>query len=206
MSPKKRSMNMAFTRKFLSSLGIEEDKVDTIIDAHAEVVDALKEEINKYKADAEKLPEVQRELDEAQKVSENGYEEKYNELKKEYDDYKAEVAEKEVTAKKSKAYTDLLKKVGISDKRIDGVVKYDKDLIKGLTLEEDGSIKDVEDLEEQVKSSWGSFIVTEETRGTNPAQPPSNTGGGMSKDDIMKIKDDTERQKAIAENHEKFGF
>ena len=46
---------MAFTRKFLSALGIEADKVDQIIDAHTEVTDALKSERDKYKADAEKL-------------------------------------------------------------------------------------------------------------------------------------------------------
>jgi hypothetical protein len=54
---------MALTRKFLSALGIDADKVDEIINAHTETVDALKNERDKYKADAEKLPEVQKELD-----------------------------------------------------------------------------------------------------------------------------------------------
>ena len=53
---------MALTRKFLSALGIDADKVDEIINAHTETVDALKNERDKYKADAEKLPEVTREL------------------------------------------------------------------------------------------------------------------------------------------------
>ena len=58
---------MALTRKFLSALGIEADKVDEIINAHAETVNALKEERDNYKADAEKLPAVQKELDELKK-------------------------------------------------------------------------------------------------------------------------------------------
>ena len=44
---------MALTRKFLSAMGIEQDKVDEIINAHVEVTDALKEERDRYKADAD---------------------------------------------------------------------------------------------------------------------------------------------------------
>lgn len=33
---------MALTRKFLAAMGIEADKIDSIIDAHTETVDALK--------------------------------------------------------------------------------------------------------------------------------------------------------------------
>ena len=35
---------MSFTRRFLSALGIEAEKIDEIINAHIEVVDGLKEE------------------------------------------------------------------------------------------------------------------------------------------------------------------
>lgn len=197
---------MAFTRKFLASLGIDEDKIDTIMDAHIEVVNGLKDEISQYKEDAEKLPNVQKQLDEAQKVSDDGYEQKYNDLKQEYDDFKADVAEKESTAKKEKAYKELLKNIGIADKRIDTVVKVDQDIIKGFELQDDGTIKDSSDIEKQAKESWSDFIETKETHGSNPAQPPQNTGGKMSKDDIMNIKDTGERQKAILDNHEEFGF
>ena len=54
---------MALTRKFLSAMGIEDEKVDEIIGAHTETVNALKEQRDSYKADAEKLPAVQKELD-----------------------------------------------------------------------------------------------------------------------------------------------
>lgn len=195
---------MAFGRKFLSSLGIEEDKVDTIIEAHADVVDALKEEVKKYKEDADKLPEVQKELDDLR--SEDGYEEKYNNLKKEYDDYKASVEEKETTAKKKDAYRKILKEIGVADKRLDTVLKVDGDVIDSVELDNDGKVKNASDIKSKAKESWADFIVTEETKGTNPANPPSNTGGSMSKDEIMEIKDTAERQKAIADNHELFGF
>ena len=60
---------MSLTRKFLKAMGIEDEKVDQIIEAHSETVDALKEERDGYKADAEKLPEVQRRLEAANKTA-----------------------------------------------------------------------------------------------------------------------------------------
>ena len=55
---------MALTRKFLAALGIDNDKVDEIIQAHTDTVNGLMDEIEKYKADAEKLPAVEKELKE----------------------------------------------------------------------------------------------------------------------------------------------
>ena len=36
---------MSLTRKMLRAMGIEDDKADQIIDAHAETVDALKQQV-----------------------------------------------------------------------------------------------------------------------------------------------------------------
>lgn len=54
---------MALTRKFLKALGIEDDKIEQIVEAHAETVDALKDERDSYKAKAEEAAETQKELD-----------------------------------------------------------------------------------------------------------------------------------------------
>ena len=40
---------MALTRSFLKALGIEEEKIGEIINAHSETVSGLKAEIEKYK-------------------------------------------------------------------------------------------------------------------------------------------------------------
>ena len=95
---------MALTRKFLAALGIEESKIESIIDAHTETVDALKKERDDYKAEADKLPKVQEDLKKAQAAAKDSGE--YDKLKKEFDDYKAEVAGKELLANDSvrKAY------------------------------------------------------------------------------------------------------
>lgn len=191
---------MAFTRKFLSSLGIDDDKVDTIITAHTEVTDALKEERDKYKADAEKLPDVQKQLDKALEKGDDTYKEKYDDLIREFNEYKDTISAEKAQQRKAEAYKKLLKDIGVADKRIGTVLKVDADIIGGLEFDESGNIKNAEDVKQTAKESWSDFIVTETTEGANPPTPPTNNGGGMSKEEIMKIKDTSARQKAIAEN------
>lgn len=191
---------MAFTRKFLSALGIEADKVDEIIAAHTEVTDALKEERDKYKANAEKLPDIENELNELKKKmdGDDPYKEKYEALQKEYDDYKADVANKETTAKKESSFRKLLKDIGIPDKRIDSVIKVSD--INGIELTETG-IKDEDTLKAKLKEEWSDFIATKSTEGVPSANPPSNTGKTtMTKEQIRAITDPVARQKAMIEN------
>lgn len=59
---------MALTRKMLKAMGIGEEQIEEIIEAHTETVDGLKA----YKTDAEKLPGLQRQLDEALKAPAQG--------------------------------------------------------------------------------------------------------------------------------------
>lgn len=54
---------MALTRKMLKAMGIGEEQIDQIIEAHADTVDALKEERDALKGKAQKLAGVQKELD-----------------------------------------------------------------------------------------------------------------------------------------------
>lgn len=42
---------MALSRKMLKAMGIEDEKIDQIIEAHSETVDSLKEQVSAYKAD-----------------------------------------------------------------------------------------------------------------------------------------------------------
>lgn len=195
---------MAFTRKFLSALGIEADKVDEIIAAHTEVTDALKEERDKYKADAERLPDIEKRLAEAEKKMEGDdpYKEKYEALQKEYEDYKADVSNKETTAKKESAFRHVLKDIGIPDKRIDSVIKVSD--INGIELTEEG-IKDEDTLKAKLKEEWSDFIATKSTEGVPSANPPTNTGKAtMTKEQIRAISDPVARQKAMVENSSLF--
>lgn len=198
---------MALSRKMLKAMSIEDEKVDQIIEAHSETVDALKDQMNQYKADAEKLHDVQKELDalKATDGKEDTYKVKFEELKKDFDDYKESVAKKETTAKKMNAYKALLKEAGISEKRHDVITKVaDLDTI---TLDDDGNITGKDDLLNSIKSEWADFITDSNTTGASTATPPAGSGKTYkTKEEIMAISDTAERQAAIAENHELFGF
>lgn len=132
---------------------------------------------------------------------------KYDALKDDFEAYKKDITAKESEAAKNNAYKALLKEAGVSEKRLETVLKAEKPNISGLELSEDGKFKDSDKILEGIKNEWADFITTTETKGAQTSTPPSNNGGGkMTKADIMKIKDTSERQKAIADNHELFGI
>ena len=202
---------MALTRKFLKAMGIEEDKIEQIIEAHTETTNALKEERDGYKADADKLADVQKELDKAKKAAKDDGEEtvlksEYDALKAEYDKYKGEItAEKERNAKET-AYRELLKAAGVSEKRISAVVKVTD--IDSVELDKDGKIKDADKHTEFVKTEWSDFVETTTTKGANTANPPANNGkgNGKTKEEILAIKDGTIRRQEMAANPHLFGL
>lgn len=198
---------MALTRKFLSALGIDEEKAEQIIGAHVDTVDSIKAERDKYKEDAEKLPATQKENEELKKqiAGEDPYKEKFEALQKEYNDYKADVEAKATTAKKESAFRKILKEIGIPDKRIDTVLKVSD--ISKVELDEEGKIKDGDKLKESLKTEWADFIPTTKTEGVNSANPPSSTGKTtMTKEEIRAIPDASARQKAMLENPSLFGL
>lgn len=195
---------MSLTRRMLKAMGIEEEKIEQIIEAHTETVSALKDERDSYKEDAEKLADVQKELNTAkEKIAKHGDGEtvsktEFDELKKEYEDYKKDITAKETRTAKVNAFRELLKAAGVSDKRFDTVIKVSD--IDGIELDKDGKIKDAEKITENIKTEWADFIPTTTVVGANTANPPATTGGSFkTRAEIMKIKDTTERQAALAE-------
>lgn len=202
---------MALTRKFLKAMGIEEDKIEQIIEAHGETVSALKEERDTYKADAEKLPGIQEKLKTAEeKLAEKGdgetvSKDQFDKMKKEYDDYKQTITAEKEKAAKEHAFRELLKKAGVSDRRIDSVVKVTA--MDDIKLDEDGKITDEKERLETVKTEWADFIPSTATRGAATANPPTNNGGKtVTRESILAIRDGGERRKAMAENPELFGI
>lgn len=199
---------MGFSRKMLKAMNIEEEKIEQIIDAHSETVDALKAERDAYKEDAAKLAAVQKELDELKAKGDDGYKAKYEAEKAAHDALKADIAAKETKKAKTDAYRELLKGANIDEKRIATILRAEAPTIDKIELDADGKIKNAEQYTESIKSDWADFIVTQSAKGTNTATPPANGGTATTKtkEDILKIKDAGERQKAIAENPTLFGI
>lgn len=194
---------MALSRKFLTALGIDADKIDEIITAHSETVEALKAERDGYKADAEKYDKAQKDLDAANKKiedlsKEDAYKVKYDALKEDFDKYKKNVDTEKTNTNKMAAYKKLLKEIGISEKRIDAVAKLVE--LDKINLDKDGNIEGSDDLKKSLSEEWSDFIVKDGKEGAGTSTPPENNGGVVkTKEEIMKIKDTQERQNAWAD-------
>ena len=197
---------MALSRKLLKGMGLTDEQVDTIIEAHTDTVDGLKADVSKYKTDAEKLSEVQKELDELKAKGDDGWKEKHDRLKAEFDQYKNDVQEKETKAAKEAAYRAILKDANLSEKGIEKAVKYaewDK-----IELDEGGKLKGANDHIKAVREEWAEYVTTTTTTGAKTSTPPANNGGktGKTKEEIMAIRDPAVRQAEIAKNPEAFGL
>lgn len=198
---------MAFTRKFLKALEIDEDKIEQIIDAHTEVTTALKEARDAYKADADKLADVQNELTKlkAEKEVDDPYKAKYEKEHEAFEAFKKEAQSKDLLAKKTDAYKALLKEASISDKYLDSILNVT--VFDDFELDEAGKIKDADKAIEDIKSKYAGFVVTTGTQGAGTENPPSNMGKAKpTMADIYRrdehgryVLSTAERQKAIME-------
>ena len=182
---------MALTRKMLKAMGIDEDKIEQIIDEHSESISAIKAERDDYKEKAEQLGNIQKQLEKAQRKAE-----KADEWENKYNNYKTEIESKKSKRSKETAYRRLLKDIGISnDARIDKIIRI-SDLSR--VQMEDGKIKNADSLKTDLKKEWSDFIPTTSTKGANTQTPPTTTPTTIkSKADIY-AKDDHGRYKLSA--------
>lgn len=181
---------MALTRKFLKALGIDDDKADEIIQAHTETTDGLKNAAAELK---DKLDESERRLKE--KPAKGGGESKPEgggeggdaavaKLQEEFDAYKANVEAEKAEREKRGLYRGLIEKAGVDAKRIDSVLKVSD--LSGVAVK-DGAIEDADKLVESIKSDWADFIPVVTTEGANVAKPPTQGGGGLTKEQFAKM-------------------
>ena len=197
---------MSITRKYLKGIGLTEEQVEAVIDEYTAKVNDLQTEINTYKKDSETLVTVQKELDDLKKNTAD-YDElktKYSDEHKAFEDYKKNVEETNSLNRIKDAYKALLKAQKVDEKRIDAILKVTD--LKEQKLDKDGKFENESKLVESIKEEWKDFIVTEENRGKPVENPPANSGKVKTREEIMKIKNTEERQKAIAENPELFGI
>lgn len=198
---------MALTRKLLKGMGLTDEQVETIIEAHTDTVNGLKDDINRYKADAEKLTGVQKDLDDLKAKGDDGWKDKHDKLRKEFDDYKDEQTAKETRAAKEKAVRAYYASENITGTSLDIAMKASNDEINGVELDEKGAIKDVTALKTLVGGTLSGLVSTTKITGVNTPNPPANTSGTYkNKAEIMAITDRAERRKAMAENPTLFGL
>lgn len=194
---------MALTRAFLKSMTLTDEQISAIIEEHSATVTGLKGEISKYKEDAEKVPELQKKLENYEKDDWKG---KYEKEHADFEGYRAEQDKKASYNAKEAAYKKMLEDSGVSSKVINLALKASKETIDNLKIGADGKFENATEVEKGIKEAYADYITTKKTHGANVSNPPGGEPGKMTKKEIMEIKDAGERQKAIAENHELFGF
>lgn len=182
---------MALTRSLLKGMGLTDEQVSSIIEAHSETVEGLKAERDKYKAEAEKLPDVQNELD---TLKNEGWKAKYEKEHKEYSDYKADIASKETLGKVKAAFRQLLLDKHVGEKHIDSIMR----VTDFGSMKLDGEkLADADKLSKQIESDWSGFITSTETKGANVETPPAGGMKGMTRSEIY-AKDEHGRYKLDA--------
>lgn len=188
---------MALTRKMLKAMGIEDEKIDQIVEAHTETVEALKNERDELKQKAGDFEAVQKELNELKKSAQSG-----EDWKGKFEKLQEEVESKDRQTAVTLAYKKMLQEIGIPDKLADSIIKG-ADLSK-IKLDKDGGIEGAKELTEKTKTEWADYIPVKGEKKEAPANPPHHEPAKMSKEDILKMSDSGDQIKAIAANIESF--
>lgn len=211
---------MSFKRSDLAALGIEPEKIQTLIDWHMETVKGLQAEIDRSKDTNDKLTEVQAELEQVKKdlstanktiaaAEKDDYKGKFETVSAELEMLKTEAAAKETVTAKQTALKGKLKEAGYSDRAMSLIIR--NGFANDVEIGEDGKATNLDDVIKSIQSDNDFSGFTPEIKETKhiPANPPANAGGGkkpLTWEDIDKIKDIGERQKAMAENMDSLGI
>lgn len=178
---------MALTRNLLKSLGLTEEQVGAVIEAHSETVEGLRAR------HADELAAVTKERDQ---LKADDWQKKYNDEHEAFENFKADREKSDHANAVRGAYEKLLEEAGIVKTSIPAVLKVSD--LSAIELNKDGTLKGADALKAGIVKEWSGFIGKETNGGvTTPTPAP---GAGMSKADILKIADPVARQAAIREN------
>ena len=174
------------------------EKADLIMEDHLSVVNPIKEERDTFKEEAEKLPDLQKQLEKL-----TGEAEVFEKERKDFADYKTRVEKDAETARIRNAYTQMLKDENYSEKWRERILESTN--FSEMKLE-NGKLANEKELREAVNEKWSDVKTTVSEKGAVVEKPIQTGKATKTKEEIFAIKDTAERQKAIAENHELFGF
>ena len=178
---------MSLTRKLLKGMGLTDEQVDTIIEAHTDTVDGLKEQVKTYKADAEKLPNVQKELDDLKAAGDGGFKEKFEKEHSDFENFKKTIQEKETKAAKESAAKAFFESKGITGNSLEIAMRGSSAEIAALDLDGE-KIKDSSALDALVNGTFKALVSTTTTKGANIPNPPVTAPNkAYSADDIRKM-------------------
>lgn len=210
---------MAFTRKYLAGLGLDADKIEAIMDAHVEVVDGLKARIAENNDSADELAKVKDELaqakndlktaqDKIEAAEKDDYKAKYESEKAAHQKLQSDIAAEKTAAKQETTLKAAAKKAKYSADAIALILDSKKDYAGRVEFDENGNATNIDAVLADIAADRPELAPKAKETHHNPATPPEGSGvkTKMTKSEIMAIKDDTERQRAIKENLDVFGI
>lgn len=190
------ALKRADIRKILENAETSnDDKAKAILDALHEETDALRDELDTEK-NARVAAEKERDAANSGKQT----------AEQALTDYKTQQTKKDAHAAKEAKFREQLKAAGVLEKYFDRIVRLSGEDIDKMELDSKGNVKNADKLAESLKNDWSDYVGSTTTKGAQVDNPPANTGSKMTKEQIINIKDATERQAAIAANPEAFGL
>ncbi len=179
---------MSLTRKMLKALGLEDDKIEQIIEAHTEVTDALKSQLTAAQDGAETLATVTKERDKLQaKITD--LEAKAPDAAKvqaDFDAYKATVESEKSNAQKATLFQQALAAAGVARESAQKALLKVVDL-STLKLTADGKLEGADGLITPLKADYADFFATTTENGVPPTTPPAGGGKGVTKEQYSKM-------------------
>ena len=190
------ALKRADIRKILENAETSnDDKAKAILDALHEETDALRDELDTEK-NARVAAEKERDAANSGKQT----------AEQALTDYKTQQTKMDAHAAKEAKFREQLKAAGVLEKYFDRIVRLSGEDIDKMELDSKGNVKNADKLAESLKTDWSDYVGSTTTKGAQVDNPPANTGSKMTKEQIINIKDATERQAAIAANPEAFGL
>ena len=200
---------MALTRKLLKGMGLTDEQVDSIVDAHVETVEALKNRISEFETTSGEIENLKKANTDLQNkidnLTKNGTD--AAKVQADFDAYKKQIEDEKANSVKEKAVRSLLKTSGVQRDAFLDLLMGKIDL---STVEMDGeNVKDAESFVAPIKTQYADCFGTVSDNGVDTNNPPSGGrkgNGGKTREEIMKIEDYDERLKAIQDNMDVFGY
>lgn len=200
---------MALTRKLLKGMGLTDEQVDTIIEAHTDTVDGLKSDLKAAQESAKSVPDLEKKVkgleEDLKTAKENGWKDKYDTLKKEFEDHKKGIEAEKAAAAKEKAVRAFYESKNITGDNLELAMRGSKDEIAAIEMDGD-KIKDTKSLDDLVSGTFSRLVSTTRTEGAHTSNPPANGGGKLSRAEIYKkddkgryVMDASARQSALAQ-------
>lgn len=168
---------MALSRKFLKAMGLTEEQIDSVVEAHRETVDGLQKSLTAAEDKAKKYDGVEKELNELKSKGTEDYKAKYEAEHTAFEAYKSDVTAKETRAAKEAAVKAYFEGKNIVGKNQTIAMRGIKAELDGFELDDNGKLKNTASLDELIKGDYAGLISTIKTEGAHTSTPPNNTGG-----------------------------